>query len=514
MGAELKTALHDIVKNHTTLNYGSLWTIFRETDALPNDRVWDMYSNIERYYYQGASGLNREHSFPVSWWGGSHNLPIYTDINHIFPSDAVANNAKSNYPLGVVSGTVFFDNGVTKVGNASYSGYSGRVFEPADQYKGDFARAYLYVVTRYEDYFSLWRYNWMLQNNTYPVFNDWSVNLLLEWHRNDPVSVKEIERNRAVFNNQYNRNPFIDYPELVEHIWGNKMNEPFMIEDFGNTDPVLTTPPKDTKLDFGTAVMGHGSEMDLHLKGSNLYGSNITVGLFGGNADQFSVSAVSIPFEQVNTGYLLKVKYLPTVVSDLHQTLLFIQGGGIIGSVGVSISGKSIHPSSVTPPVALPATNISATGFRANWVRTESSTYFLEVFENGLLVGNYDDIETCDDNTCYYYVTGLEKGKKYRYTVKREISGYMSAPSNVIEVTTTTSIDNMRQMNNINFYSQKGKIMFLNSGDITQLVEIYDIAGRLIRKIELSPGETQVVVPASGVYIIRSNGFFERVIIE
>jgi hypothetical protein len=104
------------------------------------------------------------------------------------------------------------------------------VFEPTDEYKGDFARVYMYMVTCYEDLSSRWTSagrSSMLQNNTYPTLNVYAVNLLLEWHRNDPVSQKELDRNDVVQKIQKNRNPFIDMPELAEYIWGTKMAEIF-----------------------------------------------------------------------------------------------------------------------------------------------------------------------------------------------------------------------------------------------------------------------------------------------
>ena len=142
-GSALKNAIHDVIRPHTKLTYASLWNHFIETDAYPemvNNRllVWDMYSdnkNTQKYYYYGGTGgLNREHSFPKSWWGGDQ-VEAYTDINHLFPSDAKANTAKNNYPLGEVL-TASFNNGVSKVGTPQ-SGMGGgcqSVFEPADEY--------------------------------------------------------------------------------------------------------------------------------------------------------------------------------------------------------------------------------------------------------------------------------------------------------------------------------------------------------------------------------------------
>lgn len=225
--ADLKTALHLTIRDHTQIEYFSTATHFRTTDWHPGGFFWDMYSNNRRSTWNG-SVINREHSMPKSWFGiasGQENsAPIGSDIHNLFPSDADANGAKSNFPLGETTGNEF-NNGVSKVGTNTFPGYTGTVFEPANEYKGDFARTYMYMVTRYEDYEREWRSlgtSSMLFQNTYPTFRPYAVNLLMKWHRNDPVSDKEINRNNAVFALQRNRNPFIDHPLLAEYIWGNQ----------------------------------------------------------------------------------------------------------------------------------------------------------------------------------------------------------------------------------------------------------------------------------------------------
>ena len=155
----LKTAVRDIIYNHTEVSsYSDLPQYFRKTDARPGtNQWWDMYSD-EVFYLPSFSGLNREHSVPKSWWGGSTSIPAYTDLNHLYPSEMNANSAKSNYPLGTVL-TATFDNGVSKVGYAvtGQGGGAAKVFEPADEYKGDFARTYFYMATCYAGYVT-WKY--------------------------------------------------------------------------------------------------------------------------------------------------------------------------------------------------------------------------------------------------------------------------------------------------------------------------------------------------------------------
>ncbi|MEI6754956.1 MAG: endonuclease [Paludibacter sp.] len=227
-GAALKTAIYTIIRPHTKLDYYSSSEYFKYTDWNPNGYFWDMYSNYKRTDWYG---MNREHSLPKSWFGvasGQENsIPMGTDLHNLYPSDYDANMAKSNYPLGVVTGTNVITNAMIneKVGlSTSYSPqYTGTVFEPADEYKGDFARDYMYMVTCYEDYSSRWTSigtESMLLGGTYPVFRDKAIALLLKWHRQDPVSTKEIDRNNAVFKLQGNRNPFVDYPDFAEFIWG------------------------------------------------------------------------------------------------------------------------------------------------------------------------------------------------------------------------------------------------------------------------------------------------------
>jgi len=239
--AELKTALHNIIRPHTQLDYLTSSTYFKTTDwhpattDYPNGYFWDMYSNIHRTSF---SGLNREHSLPKSWFGvasGEENsIPMGTDLHNLYPSDATANQNKSNFPIGVVTGMPDYTNGVVKVGaSTSYlPQYSGSVFEPADEYKGDFARDYMYMVTCYEDYSSRWQSTGtqsMLVGGTYPVFRANAITLLLKWNNDDPVSDKEINRNNAVYKLQGNRNPFIDHPELAEFIWGKYMSSPWKL---------------------------------------------------------------------------------------------------------------------------------------------------------------------------------------------------------------------------------------------------------------------------------------------
>ena len=287
-GAELKTELHNLLKNHTRLPYGSrdynqiacTWTVFKKSDVRPNKKVWDMYSNNSYNFSNGAGatkGMNIEHSVPKSWWGDAYDetaTPLTRfkydgsyDLHHLTPSDAAANTAKSNYPLGEVDSPLF-DNGVTKVGTGQANGRATNLFEPADEYKGDFARMYLYFVTCYQDY--SWKSSAlsMFAQNSYPTLNAYGQSLLLKWHRQDPVSQKEIDRNNAVYSFQGNRNPFIDYPNMVEYIWGDSTNYEFSFSGQSTSAPSISI--SNDKIEFGYIGTETSKDKEIYIKGKNL----------------------------------------------------------------------------------------------------------------------------------------------------------------------------------------------------------------------------------------------------
>ncbi len=238
---QLMAALEGIIYTHTLLDYNELWDCYVTTDMGNDGYYIDMYStckyNHSSYHVGTASyvgqGLNREHSFPKSWFGGEV-YPMYTDLMMIIPTDGFVNQRRSNYPYGVCNGTdaVTYTNeelGVTmlgKLGKSTYNGYSAKVFEPDDEYKGDFARIYFYMVTCYKSDVANWPGCDQLDylDNNYKAFSNWSIQMLMEWHRADPVSAKELKRNEGVYVKQGNRNPYVDHPELAEYIWGTKQH--------------------------------------------------------------------------------------------------------------------------------------------------------------------------------------------------------------------------------------------------------------------------------------------------
>ncbi len=248
-GQTLKWELHEIINGHEERTYTNLWTDFQDTDPKPNGNVWDMYSDkggcldppYEFIFVTDQCGIysnegdcyNREHSFPQGWWGGSSgdDDTVYTDLFHLYPTDGKVNGDRGSWEFGVVaSPTNTYQNG-SKKGSNSYSGSPGATaFEPIDEYKGDLARSYFYLAARYADRISNWTTSPMIDGDISDsdgsVFEEWALNMLIEWHTNDPVSQKELNRNDEIYSIQGNRNPFIDNPDFVDDIWGTPTVDP------------------------------------------------------------------------------------------------------------------------------------------------------------------------------------------------------------------------------------------------------------------------------------------------
>jgi len=237
-GAALKTKLSQIITSgHQTKSYDNLYNGYPSTDTdnyyEKDGSVLDIYSEnptgTDPYVYQHGSKqcgsykvegdcYNREHIFPQGYFNSAS--PMVSDIHHIVPTDGKVNGYRSNFPFGKVGSANFVSENGSKRGTSASPNYSGTVFEPIDEFKGDVARMILYFATRYESKLSSFDDNDILTNSAFPGVEDWELAVFKEWHTNDPVSPREIDRNNAAYTYQGNRNPFIDHPEYVALIWG------------------------------------------------------------------------------------------------------------------------------------------------------------------------------------------------------------------------------------------------------------------------------------------------------
>ena len=305
-GKQLWTAISSITnRGFSSLGYSGLWTAYKTTDVYPADstgkagKIWDMYGECTFTYgsdqcgsYNGVCDCyNREHSIPKSWFGGSTS-GIGCDIFHLVPTDGKINSTRSNDEFGEVAGAKnYYGNGTGTAGTwstdrptiASAAGEvihgSGQVFEPKDQYKGDFARGYMGTIIK-----------WQLANMTnsnnffsgeytpsgYFGFTKKAVVLMMKWHREDPVSQKEIDRNNGIQKTQGNRNPFIDYPYLAEYIWGEHAGETVDMDLLmPSTDPDFIPGVSDGARTFVPPIPGTMYGVTWSVNGEELYVDSI-----------------------------------------------------------------------------------------------------------------------------------------------------------------------------------------------------------------------------------------------
>ena len=238
-GSALKTKLSSIISSgHQTKSYDALDDEYPNSDKdsyyEKDGTVLDIYSEnpteTDPYVYQfgvkkcgnykiEGDCYNKEHIFPQGYFNKASRM--VSDIHHIVPTDGKVNGMRSNFPFGNVGSSVSYTskNG-SKLGTSNSVNYSGKVFEPINEFKGDVARMIFYFATRYEAKLKDFDANDILTNTSFPGIQSWELEVLKQWHTQDPVSQREIDRNNAAYTYQRNRNPFIDHPEYVDLIWG------------------------------------------------------------------------------------------------------------------------------------------------------------------------------------------------------------------------------------------------------------------------------------------------------
>lgn len=315
-GYALKTELHNIISNgHNPQSYNDLWTAFQTTDDdqyYENDgKVLDIYSenpdgndpyeftfiNDECGNYNSeADCYNREHLMPQSWF--NENAPMVTDIHHIYPTDGYVNGMRGHLPFGEVGSANFTSQNGSKRGNNILPGYGGMVFEPIDEFKGDIARVYFYMATRYEDIIGSWENAndgsmATFDGSSDHVFEDWMIQMLLNWHNTDPVSQKEIDRNNDAYDYQGNANPYISHPDYANMIWD---------ENWGITAPkrnifeVFPNPVSNNILNLKFLLNGNTTICIYDLLGKKILEKN------------FTETNVQLNIDSLKSGvYLLKV---------------------------------------------------------------------------------------------------------------------------------------------------------------------------------------------------------------
>ena len=520
---QLKQAAKQCVQRHTQLVYTDLPNYWQYSDVYPDrydgcKRWWDMYSDNVYLIRSGqtarssfsANKMQREHSVPKSWWkknGDVEYTPAYSDMWNLYPSDGPANQAKLNYPLGICKSTTF-NNGVSKVGPAltGYGGGSGNVFEPADEYKGDFARGFFYMALVYDDL--PWVVNYMYRQNTWPTLQPWAYDMLLQWARTDKVSQKEIDRNNAVEQYQGNRNPFVDFPELAEYIWGIRTTETFYIKEQGGGvtppitgDPTLSRPVNGSSLDMGQAAVGHTVVMPLEIDGSNLK-SALSVRIQGADRNMFYIPVNSIPASTINNSetYLLQVEYRPTSPGTHTATLRLYDGGlDISQDVAVTLQGEAFPVPQLSTLTATEATNISDSTYQANWNPSPDVVdYYVVTRVRYTADGPQASVLNSDFN--YLVIEDREPDVAESYTVQACRLGILSEPSNSIQVAAGQHSIGLVTAQPLTIAVIEGGLMVQLDSEHTGLC-VYDMSGRAVAFLERVSGGETIMLP-KGIYLV------------
>jgi len=377
-GYALKSKLHDIISaKNINWHYGDLTNYYNQTDL---DKYYDygpsnttilldMYSEIptgpDAYEYTTANiigsasaegqGWNREHMMPQSTFYS--NYPMYSDLFYVVPTDARINQLRSNYPYGIVGSTIYYTfTNSSRIGNCAIPGitYTGRVYEPINEFKGDVARSLLYFAVRYEGKLGTFNFN----NNANPAsdtnpldgteeraFDPAYIAMLLQWHQQDPVSQREIDRNNAVYGIQKNRNPFIDNPSWVNTIWGQT--------------PDAVAPQTPTNLTVAQnsayfATLSWTPSTSTDVIGYKIYQNGTLVGATKNStftADHLTPStAYTFTVKAYDNGYLLSpdsnTASVTTLASDVYAKDLMVTKylEGTSNNKGIEITNKTGHP--------------------------------------------------------------------------------------------------------------------------------------------------------------------------
>ena len=447
-GKTLFDAIQKVTKlGYSSLGYDGLWGAYKKTDMRDNGKIWDMYSDCSwtvgsdqcGSYNNECDCYNREHSIPKSWFGGSKSGPG-CDIFQVVPTDGYVNNRRSNYAFGEVSSasytydgaklgsakSITITGGNTIAGNTGTSvSCSGTVFEPRDEYKGDFARGYFGTMIKWAGDYQAFTSDdgGKMFSSNYNTgsfgLTKYGVALLMKWHRQDPVSQKEIDRNNGIQETQGNRNPFIDYPYLAEYIWGEKAGQTLELDD------LITAYDSRFVLGESNGYLKGGSTVDPETKCTVTWLVNGEVYTAGN------------PTLSVNKGGVVSV--LPIAPKSCDE----------ISTQFVGWSEDVINGTTDNIPTDLFSTADDAPDITQN---TTFHAVFAQLEEEETTVSTPATIAMNLNNTQGWTLTGLDKQSKYWKMIK---DSYAESPS--LDASQITSITiNMRtwggtQYNTIEF---------------------------------------------------------------
>ncbi len=348
-GDELKTALHEIIKDHVAYSYFASKTIMKFSDADPENPgnvilVYTGRSQDANDYGSGGNQINREHVWSKSHGNFEGVAPMYGDVHNLKPADASVNQSKSNLD---------FDNGGVQHPEATGCYYTDSTWEPRDEVKGDVARIIFYMDTRYEGDNGEIDLTAVDAVNTYPLPEYGRLSTLLQWNLQDPPDDFERHRNNVIFSWQKNRNPFIDNPEFAQLIWGGQQPASIAFGDFAN-DPA--SPVQEEQVTVQVKVTSAaGSVSDVILRWGTAYDQlTNTLNMTAAGSDMFTAvvpgqSGATTVYYQVEASdangtrqSIIYNYYVAPVFSGTLTSIYDIQGQGPVSPYvdqTVSVSG-------------------------------------------------------------------------------------------------------------------------------------------------------------------------------
>jgi len=529
--------------------------------------ILDMYSenpapsgaNNDPYNYthgnnqcgnQSAEGdcYNREHLVPQSSFGSA--LPMQTDIHHVIPTDGRVNNFRGSLPFGNVATANWTSLNGSIRGSSDVVGYSGTMFEPIDEFKGDIARALLYFATRYEDTVEGYTSFDMFNGSEDQAFQTWAIDLLLDWHNNvDPVDQRERDRNNAAYNFQGNANPFVDHPEYADMIWNptSDTEAPTAPSNLVASNPTAST--IDLSWTASTDNVGVAS-YDIYVDGTNTYNTANTTYVANGLTSEtnycFTVYAKDAAG---NTSTVSNQDCEMTTTSGGGTVDLFfseyIEGGGTNKALEIAnFTGAPVNLSSYTLKLAFNTSNFSTvysfpSGSIANgdvFVVANSGlssgcqsqqddvnnsiTGFngndaIGLFKNDVLIdiiGIEGDGGTFAENVTLVRIPTIEFPTTTYNSNEWNIEAQDDC-SNLGSHNQTLGIEN-NAFQETNFYPNPVKGNNLNINAIKSLeVEIFNILGKRVLFDRVNPNKQNIDVSSlkRGIYLIKLNSLNESI---
>ncbi len=254
-------------------------------------------------------GFDTEHTWPQSFFNSAE--PMRSDLYHLYPTLASANNARSNYHFGIVVSNITWQQGGSKRG---YDYQNEIVFEPRDVHKGNVARSIFYFVVRF--------------GNQGVYLAPKEENVLRLWNSTDTVDQKERIRNQRIKSFQNIFNPFIDHPEFVERIRSFYTIAPTIFKGRITVSPfniIFDTLAVNDTVSYYLAIMNYGN-------------STLTISSIYSSIPEFIVESYPNSINNNELGYA-KIKFKPTTVNQTYNGVLTIQNSDTV--ITVNLKGFS-----------------------------------------------------------------------------------------------------------------------------------------------------------------------------